>query len=381
MNGLRLNRKAGRQVPWRKASSPAAVVGDNRWGSNEVEQRHQAHLPIRIYPMFENALRAHRGWSLDRHRQHLGRLYEGFAAIARGNPEAWFRDGKTAEQITGIDADNRMISFPYPKYVNAIMDVDQAAALILTNVRTARQLGIPPEKWVYVRGTADAFDHWFVSDRVDYHSSPAIRTAGQQALEQAGVRIDDVRHFDLYSCFPCAPQIAADMLGIPLDDPRPLTVTGGLAYFGGPGRNYTTHAIARMAEKLRAEPGSYGLVSALGWYLTKHAIGVYSGTPPLDGAWRRTDPKAYQQRIDAEAAPRLAEKADGPGSVETYTVVHDRDGKPTLGIVVARLADDRRCWANITDPSALERIEGSELIGQKGRLRHHESTQLNSFEM
>jgi acetyl-CoA C-acetyltransferase len=357
------------------------VVGDNRWGSNEVEQRHQAHLPIRIYPLFENALRAHRGWSLARHRQHLGQLYEGFAAIARNNPHAWFRDGKTAEQITTINADNRMISFPYPKYVNAIMDVDQAAALILTSVGTARQLGIAEEKWVYVRGVADAFDHWFLSDRVDYYSSPAIRLAGQRALTQAGLRIDEVRHFDLYSCFPCAPQIAAEMLGVPIDDPRPLTVTGGLAYFGGPGSNYTTHAIASMAEILRTEPGANGLVSALGWYLTKHAIGVYSSAPPADPTWKREDPKTYQPIIDAAPKPPLAERADGPGVVETYTVVHDRNGNPSLGIVVARLTDGRRCWANITDPSMLDGIEDTELIGQRGQLRHHESTQLNTFEV
>jgi acetyl-CoA C-acetyltransferase len=381
MYGLRLNRKAGRQVTWKKGSSPPQVVGDNRWGSNEIEQRHQAHLPIRIYPLFENALRAHRGWSMARHRQRLGKLYEGFAAIARDNPHAWFRDGKTAEQITTIHADNRMISFPYPKYVNAIMDVDQAAALILTSVGTARELGIPERKWVYVRGTADAFDHWFISDRVDYHSSPAIRMCGERALAQAGLRIDEIHHFDLYSCFPCAPQIAADMLGISPDDPRPLTVTGGLAYFGGPGSNYTTHAIARMVELLRATPDSHGLVSALGWYLTKHAIGVYSSLPPADPTWNREPPATYQAIIDAEPSPPLAERAEGAGVVETYTVVHDRDGNPSLGIVVARLADGRRCWANITDVPVLERIEDDELIGQRGQLRHHESTQTSSFEV
>lgn len=381
MYGLRLNRKAGREVRWTKAASPPEVAGDNRWGSNEVEQRHHAHLPIRIYPLFENALRAHRGWSLAEHREHLGRLYEGFASIARDNPHAWFRDGKTAEQITTIDADNRMISFPYPKYVNAIMDVDQAAALILTSVATARKVGIPEEKWIYVRGVADAFDHWFVSDRVDYHSSPAIRVAGQHALAQADLRIGEIRHFDLYSCFPCAPQIAADMLGVPRDDPRPLTVTGGLAYFGGPGSNYTTHAIARMAEILRAEPGSHGLVSALGWYLTKHAIGVYSSVPPSDPAWKREDPRAYQAIIDSEPTPRLAERAEGTGTVETYTVAHDRNGSASVGIVVARLDDGRRCWANVTDPSVLERMEETEIIGERGQLRHHEPTRTNSFEL
>jgi acetyl-CoA C-acetyltransferase len=136
-----------------------------------------------------------------------------------------------------------------------------------------------------------------------------------------------------------------------------------------------------MAEILRAEPGSHGLVTALGWYLTKHAVGVYSSAPPAETTWKREDPKTYQEIIDAEPAPRMAERAEGAGVVETYTVAHDRDGSPSVGIAVARLADGRRCWANITDPSVLERIEDSELIGLPGQLRHHESTRVNSFEV
>jgi acetyl-CoA C-acetyltransferase len=263
--------------------------------------------------------------------------------------------------------------------MNAIMDVDQAAALLLTSVATARRLGVPEKKWVYVRGGGDAFDHWFVSDRVDYSSSPAIRVAGRHALAQAGLAIDEIDLFDLYSCFPCAPQIAAEMLGLALDDARPLTVTGGLPYHGGPGNNYTTHAIATLTERLRARPGASGLVSAVGWYLTKHSVGVYSSAPPL-APRRREDPHGYQAIVDREPSPALASQANGLASVETYTVVHDREGGPALGILLARLPDGRRCWANLTDPAVLERIEQEEFIGAEGQLRHHEPTRVNLFE-
>ena len=37
-----------------------------------------------------------------------------------------------------------------------------------------------------------------------------------------------------------------------------------------------------MIGKLRASPGAYGLVTANGWYLTKHALGLYSGYPTRD---------------------------------------------------------------------------------------------------
>ena len=337
-------------------------------------------MPTQIYPLFENALRAKRGQTIAAQRDMLGHLCEGFSRQASQNPYAWFRDAKTAEQIATPSPANRMIGFPYPKFMNAIMDVDQAAALLLTNVETARRIGIPPQKWVYFWGGGDANDHWYVSDRVDLHSSPAIRAAGAHALRQAGVGIDEVNLFDLYSCFPCAPQIAAAMLGIPEDDPRPLTVTGGLPYAGGPGNNYVTHAIATMAERLRQKPGSVGLVSGVGWYLTKHAVGVYSAAPPRRPQ-PRVSPSEYQVEIDAKPHPRCVAEASGAARVETYTVLHDRDGAPETGLVVGRLEDGARFWANSPpDRVLLERMEREEMIGKGGQVRHDAASGTNVFE-
>lgn len=376
--GLQMARKAGVKLAWGSEGTPE-TVGETRWGNNETEQHHHALMPTTVYPMFENALRAHRGWSIPRHRDHLGALCARLAAVAKDNPYAWFRDGKSAEEITTVTDANRIIGWPYPKYMNAIIAVDQAAALLLTDTETARALGVPEERWVYVVGCGDATDHWYVSDRVNYWSSPAIRAAGAQALAQARLSIDEIDLFDLYSCFPCAVQIAADMLGIAVDDPRPLTVTGALPYHGGPGNNYVTHSVASMIERLRARPGARGLVTGVGWYLTKHAVGVYQSAPPAH-AFTRVAPATYQAAIDAEPHPTLALTPDGAATVETYTVTHDRDGHPALGIVIARLADGRRCWANLTDVDVLQRMEREEFIGVRGQIRHHPSTQTNTFE-
>jgi acetyl-CoA C-acetyltransferase len=378
MHGLQLARRAGVALDWAEAGTPQ-TIGDGRWGNNPVEQRHHAQMPTNVYPLFENALRAQRGWSIERHRAHLGDLCARMAAVARDNPYAWFRQGRSAAELSAVGPNNRMIAFPYPKMMNAIISVDQAAALLMTDVATARALGIPQHKWVYVRGCGDATDHWFVSERVNFWSSPAIRLAGEQALAQARLAIDAIECFDLYSCFPCAVQIAADMLGIAVDDPRQLTVTGGLPYHGGPGNNYSTHAVACMVERLRARPGSSGLVSGIGWYITKHAVGVYSSAAP-DHPFERADPKHAQARIDAESHPELAVEGRGAGTVEAYTVQHDRDGQPAVGIVVVRLADGRRCWANISDAAILARIEQDEFVGQPGNVRYDEATQVNRFE-
>lgn len=362
-------RKAHLDLPWTSAGGDQPEsFGDARDGTNAVEAQHGVQIPTQIYPLFENALRAHYGRGLEEHRVELGRLCSRLSAVAAENPYAWFRRPLSAEEISSVGRDNRYIGFPYPKRMNAIIAVDQAAAVLVTSVDEARRRGIDEERWVYLHGAADAHDHWFISERVDYHSSPAIGVVGAHALADAEFDLEEIDLFDLYSCFPVAVEIACDELGIGADDPRPLTVTGGLPYHGGPGNNYSMHAIATMMDRLRGAPGARGLVTALGWYLTKHSVGVYSTEPPVR-PWPRPPALDLQSRIDAMAAPVVAVEADGPARIETYTVMHDREGKPMSGIVIGRLDDDRRFVSNLPDDvTVLEALTRREGVGARGRV-------------
>jgi acetyl-CoA C-acetyltransferase len=269
-----------------------------------------------------------------------------------------------------------MVAFPYTKYMNAILEVDQGAALLLTSSGEARALGIAKERWIHVVGGGEATEEpWFFSERPRLDASAALRTAALRALAQAGAGIDAIDALDLYSCFPCAVEIACEELGVDPLGPRPLTVTGGLPYHGGPGNNYSMHAIARMAERLRASPGSRGLVTALGWYLTKHAAGVYaSGEPAPAGVYASGEPApAPEAAALPEPAAKpvpLAPRAEGAATLETYTVLFERDGAPTGGIVVGRLEDGRRFLANLPEDRALlEAIVATEAVGLRGRVR------------
>jgi acetyl-CoA C-acetyltransferase len=226
------------------------------------------------------------------------------------------------------------------------------AALLLCSAEAARAAGVPRDRWVFPWAGAHGNDHWFVTTREELHRSPAIRLAG----EALGHGYD---HVDLYSCFPSAVQIAARELGLGLD--RPLTVTGGLTFAGGPGNNYATHGIATLAERLRESPESVGLATALGWYVTKHALGVYSCRPP-DAPYRAID---VQPLVDALPRVEVAEGYAGEAVVESYTAVHDRDGRPGTGIVSARLADGRRAVARSHDPEVLaELVDGGDPLGR-----------------
>src|SRR5262249_17520878 len=236
--------KAGRRPTWtapKPATPPPGGAGPA--GIRATEATHGAGRPVDTYPMVDNAFRAARGLSLAEHRRELAEFCGRAAATAAKNPYAWFRDGKSGETIATVTPENRMIAFPYPKFMNAILDVNQGAALLLASEAAARRLPVPTARWVYPWAGVDVTEHWFLQDRVDYHTLPGVRRAGAELLARTGLDIGRVRHLDLYSCFPIASRLSAAMLGIAPGDPRPLTATGGLPWFGGPGNHYTTHAI------------------------------------------------------------------------------------------------------------------------------------------
>lgn len=368
LHTLRLAARQGVDLAWSRGSGRARTVGDHRQGSHQDEWNYGLQMPTQIYPLFEVALRAQERRAPAAHLAHLAGLSASLSAVAATHPNAWFRDGKSAEQIGTPSAVNRIVAYPYPKYMTSIIDVDQAAAVLVTNVAEARALGIPASRWVYVHGGGEANDIWHIKDRVDYHSSPGMAEAYRQALEQAAIAPSALDHVDLYSCFPVAVQIGARLLGFPTDGTRQLTTTGGLPYFGGAGNNYALHAVVTMVERLRGRSGAFGLVSALGWYLTKHAVGIYGSAAPAR-PWARSGPKERQALIDALPHPEFVTDATGQGTVETYTVLHDRDGAPHEGIVLVRCEDGRRTLA-LMEPSVdvFAAFEAEEMVGARGTL-------------
>ena len=369
---------ANLEVKWSEdPGGEPELIGDPRRGWNDHEDRHNMRAAITFYPLFENAIRGARGRSISEHMVCIGKLMAHFARVAAENPRATRRDGYSAERLITIDAENRWIGFPYPRFMVANAYIDQAAAFIVTSVGTARELGIPEAKWVYLHGCADGHDHWYVSERINFHSSPAMRAASRKALDMAGKQINDLGIFDIYSCFSSAVEIACQELGIPEDDPRGLTVTGGLPYFGGPGNSYVVHSICEMTRRLRANPGVFGLVTANGNWVTKHSYGVYS-TTPFHGAWRRESPNVLQAELDALPKPPFTERPSGAATVESYTVMHGRKG-PEFGVIVGRLnATGERFVANTPGERAvLQDLQDRDSLGRPGTVQHRDG--LNTF--
>lgn len=344
-------RSKGIRPTWTKQddSVPVPGGGDDVPMSGPAEEHVGLDRPSFVYPIFEQALRIADGESAATHLRRIGELWSQFSAVAQGNPHAWSRTALSGEEITSPTPGNRMISLPYPKLMNSNNMVNQAAAVVLCSVEMATYLQIPRDQWVFPHSGTDAHDTCSVAERQELHRCPAIRLAGNRALELAGIGVDDVDHVDIYSCFPSAVQVAARELGLPVGDAaRPLTVTGGLTFAGGPWNNYVTHSIATMARLLRQNPGQRGLVTANGGYLTKHSFGVYSSAPP-NGDFRWED---LQPLVDREPTRIALVEWQGTGRVESWTTTFDRDGRPEKAFLAVRTPDDSRTWATISDPDA-----------------------------
>jgi acetyl-CoA C-acetyltransferase len=357
-------RKASVEPQWRTSDTEPVLVSEDLTMNMPEELERKIGMPIQVYPMFETALRAQAGRTIEEHQKHISELWARFSAVAAKNPYAWSPKEYTAEEIRTPTANNRMIGFPYTKFMNSNNDVDMSAALIMCSVEKAEALGVPRDRWIFPHSGSDAHEHAFISHRNHFYDTPAIELAGHRVLELAGLTINDIDIVDLYSCFPAAVQLGAKSLG--LDINSQLTRTGGLPFAGGPWNNYVMHAIATVASELRAGIGKTGLVWANGGYTTKHAFGVYSTEPPATG-FKYDYP---QDQIDAMPRRSLASPADAAGdvTVEAYSVMHDRDGNPERSIISCLLDDGRRAWGETADIATGHDMCTNEWVGKRVRL-------------
>ncbi len=363
-NGRSLGQAQRQRVELRATDVPGApdrMVAEDKPLFHPAELARGMNSASDIYAIIESAIRFAKGEPLEAHVERVSKLWAAFNAVACGNPNAWIRKPYSGQEIGRASPDNPMISYPYTRLMNANARVDMAAGLILCSLETARSAGVPEGKLVFLHAATEANDSNYLSTRADFHRSPAMRIAGGRALELAGKTIEEIEHIDLYSCFPSAVQVAATELGIPED--RPLTVTGGLTFGGGPLNSYVLHAIARMAEVVRGDCGSTGLVSANGGWLAKHAIGIYSTEPPTNG-FRYEN---LQQQVDAVPLRKAVVDWEGPVTIEAYTVAHQK-GKPRIGHAACLTADGRRSWGTVEDPAVMDAMMREEYCGRRGRL-------------
>jgi len=321
-----------------------------------VEIERDLAVPAHQYALVESVLRHRDGLSAAQQRQRLGALWGSFASVAAARADAWDRSGPSPADIAEPSTDNRMIASPYTKRLCSQWNVDQGAALLLTSVGAAERAGVPRDRWVFPLAAAESQAMIPLPCRASIERSPATGLAGRHLLDLVGLELDDVTHHDIYSCFPAAVQVQAGELGLALD--RPLTVTGGMTFGGGPLNSYVLHSTAAMADVLRADAGTVGMVTSVSGMLTKPGLALWS-TDPGDG-FRAVD-VTDEARAATETRP-LDAGAVGDGHIVAHTVVHER-GVPARLVALVETADGRRTVAVDPDADRAARSVELDLVG------------------
>lgn len=350
---------------WSAAPGGPAAFDPELLGSAET-QAAGLIFPTRVYPLFENRLRFELGQTPEQAMAWSAQLYADFSRVAAENPVAWNPVQRSASELATIGPDNRMVCEPYPLSMNAMPHVDQAAAVIVTSLATARQHGVPEDQIVYVWGGAGAEQSAEFLHRDGFGSSPAMASALDRTLERAGVSSDQLDIVDVYSCFPVVPKLASLQLKLPAD--AVPSVTGGHSSFGGPMNTYTLFSVVAVAQRLRGDAG-LALVHGNGGYISyQHAV-LLSSAPHAEGYVGRPEPVG----IASDEAPVVIPTADGEVTIETATVEYGRDNQPALGLLVGRTADGRR-MAGQTAPGdtasvrTLSLQQNREVVGRTVRL-------------
>jgi acetyl-CoA C-acetyltransferase len=351
----RAAKKRGERLPWsHRKSSPFP------WEPPHAsELAHDVLQAWETFPLFDTARRAGRGATLKDDAAEAATMMAAMSEVAAANPHAWRPTALDGATVGTATSENRYVGWPYTKHEVAVMDVDMSAALLLATREKADALGVSEQRRLYLNGWAYAEDPASIAERSDMARSAAMAVAGRHALSRAGVELADIDAFDLYSCFPSSLRLGCDALGLAVDDPRGLTITGGLPYAGGPASGYMMHAIASAHESIGASPRRT-MVTGVGMHMAKHVAAVWSSQPSSPSA---TD--SVQAEVEASQQRRhLLTTYSGPATVCAYTVAHGRDGAPQQGLLVLDTSDGR-ALARVHDVDLLADAESRELVGHQ----------------
>lgn len=325
---------------------------------SQTELAHGLMDAMGYYGFIETARRIKAGRTVTAHRAYMADLIAPLSDVAAQNPYAMFQQAFSAEEIAMPTAANRNLISPFLKHMVAKDGVNQGAAVVMTTVEHAKAAGISRDKWVFLRGHAEAQENLML-DRTNLSRSVAMDQVIHGALAAANVQAREIEHTDIYSCFPCVVDQAATQLN---RKDKSMTLTGGLPFFGGPGNNYTLHGICEVVAACRRAPGSLGLAHGNGGWMSKQAVGIYS-TEWADGNVF-ADKDAMSASIAAQDKPGQTATPSGQGVIESYIVQHKR-GVPIGAVIIGNLQDGTRFYAKLqeADNETLTALAGGEIDG------------------
>src|SRR5206468_954547 len=117
--------------------------------------------------------------------------------------------------------------------------------------------------------------------------------------------------------------------------------------------------VASLVAKLREDEDAYGLATSLGWYVTKHAIGIFSARPPKQ---QFTD---LHPSIDLPPARPALTGYTGEAVIEAYTLPYGRDGQPESAIIAALTPAGARVLVRTEQAEVIETLREKDWLRRR----------------
>ena len=317
-------------------------------------------MPVELFSVIESAIRASQGLSHDAHRDAIAKLYAGFSQVAANNPRAWAREVASATDIRNATDKNAMLAYPYTKKFNSQWNVNQAAAILVCSAAKAKALGLDSARWIYPLAGTQNRHVTCLAEKKQLHSMPGVVKAGERAYALAGISPKEVTAADMYSCFPSAVQTFGRDLKL---DHIPWSVSGSMAFAGGPYNHSSIDSVVRIADVIRdnAKSGKQvGVVSNLSGIFGKQGVAIFSNEP---------NPKGFgfedvtEEVANLDQPMKVNANYSGPAKVVGYTVVHVKNA-PSHAFVYCESSAGERTVAKTLDQALLARMLAEEFVGK-----------------
>ena len=228
--------------------------------------------------------------------------------------------------------------------------MNQASALLICSAEQARRAGVPVERWLFPHVALHSSEAVTLTARSRLEEWPAMGVLGRAAAAHLGQPLHELALAEVYSCFPAAVRVQQRELG--LDPAGTPTLSGGMAFSGGPFNHFVLQSLCVLGGRLRDTPGERGLVTTVSGMLSKPGLAVWSATPP-DGEGVLLADLASDALAATEVVPvvDLAPAAATVATVVSFTATYGGDAglDPVRTAIVADLPDGARTVATCDD--------------------------------
>ena len=226
---------------------------------------------------------------------------------------------------------------------------------------------MPAERWLFPHVALHSSEAVTLTARRRLEEWPAMEVLGRAAAGHLGRPLRELRLAEVYSCFPAAVRVQQRELG--LDPDGTPTLTGGMAFAGGPFNHFVLQSLGVLGGRLRDRAGRAGpahdgvghALQARPRRLVGHAAGR-ERRARSSPTWRPRRSRPPRSCRSSSAPPG----ATTPATVVSFTVTYGGDEglDPVRTAIVADLPDGVRTAATCEDAGTARLAVTEGLIGR-----------------